>query len=151
MSGVTLEQFAWNLREFDWTAPLKNDAARARALRLMASYQQQAREGGPNWQRVLSLALQFEGNYLYLLGVDTDPRKRFEAGWRWAGAYVWSHGIRGDAAKRILNPETIQKLVHPLGSQSETGADLTGKPYWDKIDTFLERWQAYKKQQQQSA
>jgi hypothetical protein len=147
MSGVSLDQFAWNLREFDWTAPLKNDAARAQALRLMASYRQQAKDGGPNWQRVLTLALKFEGNYLYLLGVDSDPDQRFEDGWRWAGAYLWSNGIRGEAAKRVFCLDTLKKLVHPIGSKSETGADLTGKPYWSKIDLLLERWEAHQKKQ----
>ncbi len=131
-------EFARQLRLADWTACMSDSysVGLAHEARLR-EFGEIAQKGGRDYQRLLDLARRFEGQFTWatyacfsdeeILKYTGIPRAmRWEQGWRWAGAYLWVHGVR-------LQEEEVQKLVHPMGHKE----GLDGIPLWDKIEKMI--------------
>ncbi len=81
-------------------------------------------ETSPNHKRIWVLACGYHGKY--------NGDWTFEDGWRWAGAYLWSHGLS------TITEEQAQTIVAPVGTLSENHRAIAGCIDWKLVDRSLE-------------
>jgi len=98
---MLLKDLARRARYHDWASAYSDDgsvhrrAAEAKAELVAAS------KLSKNHARVWELAVAYESNFTWSVKEGEEPRKHLgsreevhEAAWRWAGAYLWAHGVR---------------------------------------------------------
>ena len=124
---MNLNEYARALRHHDWTACMSDDGGVVRRARKRKTELSGLAKTSKNHQRLWELATAWHGNFMWN---GKEPKVRWEKGWRWAGAYLWVHGIK-------LSEEEAQNLVFAVGETDKWGRDRLGHPKWEDIDTLI--------------
>jgi len=100
---VTLQEFAQELRKHDWYYSFSDDGriyrkgnAKEASLKQVASSGTEHREG-----RLWDLASGYHRSH-------NQNNQAYENAWRWAGAYLWAHGVSSteEQAKMFVDSES---------------------------------------------
>jgi len=67
-----------------------------------------------------------------LANAGSTRQQRYELSWRWAGAYLWAHGVK-------LTEAQAQALVHRPGKYNQRGYSLCGSIDWEKVEMLLRK------------
>ena len=107
--AISLSDLARSLRHHDWTACMSDSyAVTLRARARYAELSSHAGEG-KNHARLVELASAHHRRFTWRANEGESPagasrEEVNEAAWRWAGAYLWAHGVRlsEDEAKALV-------------------------------------------------
>jgi hypothetical protein len=105
---MELKEYAQNVRGFDWFYEFSDDFEVARRGRRREAELVALTQKGANWKKVWDLG-----------GTSHLGHSLEEANWRWAGAYLWVHGVK-------LNEEGAKALL-----KENKCID------WDKVDALV--------------
>lgn len=133
-----LAEFAVKAKNGDWTAPFSDShSVWSRFEDWKASMAKEAKQKGPNFERVWELAKGFESCFTWWEdrsreGWEERTAERFESGWRWAGAYLWAHGV-------VVGHEEAKALVGAPSSRDPKYDHIhtTGYPNWEAINEII--------------
>lgn len=132
-----IQVFAKRIRQGDWTAPFSDSLYTTRRWHQWLRDMAETSKLSPNHTRLWELCRGFEENFTWWEDKkrpDWQQRTadRFEAGWRWAGAYLWVHGVKvsEEEAKALVGAPSSK---HPKYNHIE----MTGQPDWEKIDEMV--------------
>lgn len=94
-----IEEFAIACVRVDWTAPFSDDHRCWRRFEDEKTNMKAEAAGDKNKTRLWDLAYGFLARFTWWVADDNPERDtiiedRWEAGWRWYGAYVWARGWR---------------------------------------------------------
>lgn len=127
---MNLRDFARAVRFHDWTACMSDDYSVTRRARANRKRLANLAETGTAHARVWSLGRAFEGNFTWRPSEKFTEANRFEAAWRWVGAYLWAHGVR-------LTEREASRLVAPVGTLDRWDRNVTGSVNWDMVDLLV--------------
>ena len=106
---ISLSDFAKRLRRHDWSADMSDDYSVTRRARRDFAELESFAGASRNHARLFELACAHERRFTWCAEKGKDARGATreevnEAAWRWAGAYLWAHGVRlsEDEAKALV-------------------------------------------------
>ncbi len=119
----SLSEYARLCRYHDWSACMSDSFAVYRRgesnRKLLASVADTSQNHKRIWQLALSYHGKFTGGWTY------------EDGWRWAGAYLWCHGIDN------ITDEQAKNMVADPGTMDDYDRDVSGLVNWKEVDKVL--------------
>jgi hypothetical protein len=128
---MDIQAYAKAVRRHDWTSCMSDSSEVTRRGRESRAALYAQSGISPNHKRIWELATAWNDNFMWDGPNERcSAEKRYEDGWRWAGAYLWVHGIR-------LTEEGCKGLVQPIGETSRHNQDITGMPKWKEIDALV--------------